>query len=842
MSKVNKNNLEYLGVDFQYRLIKAFIEDKGFFRDFNHVIDQNMFTETYLRTIVGIMKEYFIKQESVPDYGVIQIKIREKIIDEDELQYYEEAIEKIRKSPSDGRDEIEDMAEKFFFQQNIVRISNELKQMASSGELNDLNKYSTCKKMLEDALAVGRKSDNTTSPFESIEDDLSVENVVTIPTGIGRLDETLGGGIDKGKIGLIICPMGCGKALPEDELVVTPNGFVKIKELKVGDYVIGSNGKATMVTGVFPQGIRDIYNVMFSDGTSVRCDKEHLWTVNTWQQRHKKKMSNGIRKHYIDDSFSVTKTLDELMKLGFRLPKHHNEHQFRIPVCKPVEYNKRDLLIDPYLLGYFLGDGCLSRGAITVGSIDEDEVINNLSNLGFEFSIHKHKERSTSIDFHVDLRNALSRYFDIKNTLSDNKYIPNDYLYSSIEDRVSLLNGLMDSDGYCSKSGSSSFSTKSKTLAENVRELVLSLGGFANISSKSAKYFNKKYNKIVDCGIVYTVSLSLCDKSIPIYKLNRKQTRVKYRDMKKNERYFENVEYVGKSQAICIKVDADDELFLTKDYIVTHNTSMTTCLAANAARYKCKQNFNEGFKVLQICFEDKPRDLHRKYIANVVDVEARKLNESKETTDIVKWKLKASEDYELLNNNIRILKLNTGEVTATDIKNLIKKKINEGFKPDMVIVDYFECVEGEPGSSRSDVTEREGRTMRKFETMADELDIAMWIPTQGNRESISAELVTNDKVGGSIRKNQIAQVVLSITRSVDDVRNKRAALAVLKNRTGEAGLTLNGVYFDNGTCKINTENVIEFDDALAYNEHAEQEEAKQKSNMIQDARKVYKNQ
>ena len=480
MSKINKNNLEYLGVDFQYRLIKAFIEDKGFFRDFNHVIDQNMFTETYLRTIVGIMKEYFIKQESVPDYGIIEMKIREKIIDEDELQYYKEALDKIRKSSSEGRDEIEDMAEKFFFQQNIVRISNELKQMASSGELNDLNKYSTCKKMLEDALAVGRKSDNTTSPFESIEDDLSVENVVTIPTGIGRLDETLGGGIDKGKIGLIICPMGCGK------------------------------------------------------------------------------------------------------------------------------------------------------------------------------------------------------------------------------------------------------------------------------------------------------------------------------------------------------------------------TSMTTCLAANAARYKCKQNFNEGFKVLQICFEDKPRDLHRKYIANVVDVEARKLNESQETTDIVKWKLKASEDFELLNNNIRILKLNTGEVTATDIKNLIKKKINEGFKPDMVIVDYFECVEGEPGSSRSDVTEREGRTMRKFETMADELDIAMWIPTQGNRESISAELVTNDKVGGSIRKNQIAQVVLSITRSVDDVRNKRAALAVLKNRTGEAGLTLNGVYFDNGTCKINTENVIEFDDELAYNEYVEHEEERQKASMIQDARKNYK--
>ena len=476
MAKVDKGNLEYLGVEFQYRLIKAFIEDAGFFRDLNSAIDQNMFTETYLRTIVGVMKEYYSRQESVPSYDLIDICLRQKITSEDEMQYYTEALDRIKKTTTEGYKEIEDLAERFFFQQNLIKVSNQIKAIAGGG---DIGKYDECKKLLEGALSVGRKNDNITSPFQSIDEDLSPESVITIPTGIEKLDTSLGGGIDKGKVGLIICPMGCGK------------------------------------------------------------------------------------------------------------------------------------------------------------------------------------------------------------------------------------------------------------------------------------------------------------------------------------------------------------------------TSMTTCLAANAARYKCKQNNFEGYKVLQICFEDMPRDLHRKYMANVTKVEARNLNESESTTKTVKETLRNSSDFDLINNNIKIMNLFTGEETATSIGNRIKKLINEGFKPDVVIIDYFECIECEPGYSRSDVTEREGRTMRKFENMAKELGIALWIPTQGNRESISAELVTNDKVGGSIRKNQIAQIVLSITRSVDDVRNKRATLSILKNRTGEAGLTLNGIFFDNGTCTINTENVIEFDDAFGYNEHVQDVEGRRRSEMVQEARKAF---
>lgn len=464
MAKVVKNSLGYLGVDFQYKLISAFISDGDFFRDLASIIDQNMFTETYLRTIVGIIKEYFNKYNSVPDYEMLTIKINEKASTEDERQYYSEAIEKLRTVSTAGYKEIEDMAEKFFKQQNWLRISNEIKRIIGDGGLDN---YDELMGVVGEAMSVGRREKHEYTPFESIEDDLSPENVVTIPTGVDKLDEGLGGGLDKGKVGLIICPMGAGK------------------------------------------------------------------------------------------------------------------------------------------------------------------------------------------------------------------------------------------------------------------------------------------------------------------------------------------------------------------------TSMTTCIAAYAATYKCAANNYQGYKVLQICFEDKPRDLRRKYISKVSQVETSRLNENKDTTVRVREILHNSPDLETINNNVHILKLATGEVTATDIKNEIIKKANEGFKADLVIVDYFECVDSEPGTGKMDITTREGKTMRKFETMAEELDIALWLPTQGNRDSITTELVTNDNVGGSIRKNQIAQVVLSITRSVEDIQNKRAAIAILKNRSGGAGLVLKGVLFDNGTCTIQCDGVVSFDNPLLYNEHEEEVSEKQ---------------
>ena len=733
MTKVSKSNLGYLGVDFQYKLISAFIEDPNFFRDLESVIDQNMFTETYLRTSVCVMKEYYSKYGSVPSYDMILIKIREKITNEDDLEYYTEAINAIRETSLEGYQEIEAMSEKFFFQQHLIKMSNQLTQMAGDG---DLSTAEACKELLEKALSVGRKSDDTWHPFDNIDGDLAPQSVVSIPTGIEKIDDCLGGGLDKGKVGLIICAMGAGKALPVTEPVATPTGFQQIGSIKVGDYVIGRNGLPTRVTGVFPQGIRDIYRVTFSDGVYCNCDLEHLWTTNE----------------------VGTKTLGQLMSMTF-----NNEWagRFSIPMCEKVEFDAVTCNHDPY-----------------------------------EYA----KE--------INQKDFLSKDFDVTCFINSSKV------------RIELLQGLIENYGVI-ENGICSIQVNNPFIGDIVPAIVQSLGGWTKFTTKNE---NETW-----------VTVELFDGNIKLYKDPEQQYNVQYLNHTNDKRYISNVEYVGKQDAVCIKVDAEDELFLTNSYIVTHNTSMTTCMAANAATTLCEANNYKGFKVLQIVFEDIQRDMNRKYMSKLSQIESRNLSADDTTITHVKDILNNSSQKDLINKNVTLKRLPTGEITASKIKEIIKKTMNEGFKPDMVIIDYFECIEPEPGMSRYDVTMAEGKTMRKFETMASELDMAFWIPTQGNRTSINTELVTNDMVGGSIRKNQIAQVVLSITRSVDDLKNKKATLAILKNRSGAAGITLNGILFDNGTCTITSDNAIEFEDALSYNEYAKQKEEDIKNKMIQEA-------
>jgi hypothetical protein len=236
-------------------------------------------------------------------------------------------------------------------------------------------------------------------------------------------------------------------------------------------------------------------------------------------------------------------------------------------------------------------------------------------------------------------------------------------------------------------------------------------------------------------------------------------------------------------------------------------------MASYAATYRCPQNNNDGYKVLQIVFEDRVKQIQRKHFGRITGIEAKDLSKPG-YIDLVREQLEKYEDKDILQKNLRIIRLPSGEKTADDIKRLIIKLKNNGFSPDLVIVDYFECLLCK-GDSSDDKWEKEGKTMRKFEAMAGELNIGIWIPVQGTKDSLNVEVVTMDKAGGSFKKIQIAHIVMSIARTVEDIEQSLATIAILKNRAGKAGKVLNGVSFNNGTCRISTDNVEEYDGLLA---------------------------
>ena len=231
-------------------------------------------------------------------------------------------------------------------------------------------------------------------------------------------------------------------------------------------------------------------------------------------------------------------------------------------------------------------------------------------------------------------------------------------------------------------------------------------------------------------------------------------------------------------------------------------TSLTTAMASHAA---CN-----GYKVLQIVFEDRIKQIQRKHLGRITGIEAKDLSKP-DVIDLVRQTIDAFPQKEKLEKNLRIVKFPSGEKTARQLEKFIKKLINSGFKPDLTIIDYFECLEHESDKSSSNEFSQEGKTMRRFEAMAGELDMAIWIPSQGTKDSINLELVTMDKIGGSVKKAQIAHVIMSIARTVDDIANNKATIAILKNRAGKSGKVFNNVEFNNGTCRISADNVDELD-------------------------------
>lgn len=342
---------------------------------------------------------------------------------------------------------------------------------------------------------------------------------------------------------------GTGKSLADDQLVQTPEGPREIGSLHVGDLVFGANGRPTRVVGVFPQGERQAYRVTFRDGSSVESDMDHLWAVWTHKQRQ------------IGSQPSVL-PLREIAEKGLRFPS--GPHRFCIPLCAPVEYQKAELPMEPYLLGVLIGDGTCLGKTPTVCTPDSDkQIILNLERL-LPVGMTVVEDRSPACPRYrlVDRESRGNRLAAVLRSLdldksSPERSIPEIYLRGSIEQRLSLLRGLMDTDGSCRKNRTT-FSTKSAPLAATMANLVQSLGGTAIIHPQARAG-----------EIEVNVKLLVCP-----FTLRRKAARWSPSTKNPPSRFITAIEATRLCAHTCIKVEAEDGLFLTNDYIVTHNTTL----------------------------------------------------------------------------------------------------------------------------------------------------------------------------------------------------------------------------------------------------------------------------
>jgi replicative DNA helicase len=213
--------------------------------------------------------------------------------------------------------------------------------------------------------------------------------------------------------------------------------------------------------------------------------------------------------------------------------------------------------------------------------------------------------------------------------------------------------------------------------------------------------------------------------------------------------------------------------------------------------------FNLGYNVLQIFFEDNPKIIQRKHITLWTKIHPDELSLRKDEVITKVQEIKTKMPNELI-----LKKLPSDTITMMQIKNQIRKMISEGNKIDMVLLDYIDCVV--PDKNLGDEWKSEGSVMRGFESMCHELDLVGWTATQGNRSSISSDVVTTDQMGGSIKKAQVGHVIISVAKSLTQKEMKLATIAITKSRIGDDGVVFENCKFDNGMLEIDTESSVTF--------------------------------
>lgn len=343
--------------------------------------------------------------------------------------------------------------------------------------------------------------------------------------------------------------MGLGKEQPDSEPVLTPTGWVSMGSLRVGDHVIGSNGKPTRIHGVYPQGVKPVVQITFSDGSTTRCGWDHLWQVSTnyrrWANLPGKTMTT---RQILDEGVSNSSGL-----------------KWSIPLVEPVEYAPAAALpVDAYTLGVILGDGNVSeKSGVTVCT---DLTI--IDAIGCS-TVKPHETSQYTGYGYIPGVKQIMRDLDLMGKRSWEKHIPEIYLRASVADRLALLQGLLDTDGSPIAGGGIEFSSTSEALLDAVVELTQSLGGVArNKVDRITWHQNGEGRRS------WRVNVKLPGAMTP-FRLQRKLDRwirpTKYQPL----RNIKSIVEVGEESSRCISVDAEDRLYVTKDYIVTHNTPIT---------------------------------------------------------------------------------------------------------------------------------------------------------------------------------------------------------------------------------------------------------------------------
>jgi len=595
-----------------------------------------------------------------------------------------------------------------------------------------------------------------------------------LATGFSDLDKMLGG-LQKKELIIIAARPSMGKAQPLDAKILTPTGFTTMGNVKVGSTVMGSDGKGHKVTGVFPQGMMTVFRVTFTDGTSTECSDDHLWFTQTRNERRRGCMGS-------------VKTLNNIRKTIKRPDGGNNNHA--IPLPAPIEYEPIDdpLLIRPYTLGVLLGDGCLAKGkngGSAVISNPEPDIFQRVQSElpitdkmtfgGDQISIHisrMHRDGTAS-----GTMEAL-RFYGLAGKQSYGKFIPDVYMRSSVEDRRMLLAGLLDTDGHVNACGRSiEYSTSSPQLAEQVVDLVRGLGMRASVSSRMPTYIYK--GQRLTGKQSFRVRIFSGNKNPTLSEKNAH--RWEKSDARATHKAVVSVERIGRKICQCIRVDARDSLYITDDFIVTHNTALAINIAQNIALH--------GEQVAAIfSLEMSKESLWKRIISSMAEVSSRRAQagfiSGEERRRMLSALLMIAEKQLHIDD--------TASLTTMQMRARCRRLKQQIGRLDLIVVDYLQLMRGvgKYGNREQEVSS----ISRGLKALAKELDAPVVALSQLSRKSEERgdkrPMLSDLRESGSLEQD--ADVVAFIhredyyDRDNEDIKGI-AEIIIAKQRNGPTG-------------------------------------------------------
>ena len=367
---------------------------------------------------------------------------------------------------------------------------------------------------------------------------------------------------------------GGGKQLPDIIELFTLDGVIKLKDVKINDQIFARDGQLYPVTGIFPQGKKIIYKMTLQDGRIIYSGDEHLWAIFDHRRKHK-----------------VLSTIEMYNSGVINGRENHKIYKYRIPNCEPVQFKEKIVPIDPYILGCLISEGALTSTTPRIAT-SQQHILDRIKLLYPDFEI-KYDKTTTCNHTLVDRNKKGDSFPGVakrafkRNRLNDaivhlglnvtckHKFIPKLYKYTSIKQRMELLQGLMDTDGSVGKNGHAEFDSASKKLINDVAWLCRSLGIRCRIDQDDrVGRVLKIRDSIVTQGIIYRLYINT---SLPISQVPEKLKRLQNKPVSNQQKYISIVsieKLKKKTEMMCIAIDSPDHTYLIKDFVVTHNTDV----------------------------------------------------------------------------------------------------------------------------------------------------------------------------------------------------------------------------------------------------------------------------